>query len=169
MERVSRLYVDANILIALAEGSDDDSNLLLALIKHPDPQQPRFLCTSELSLSELLPRPFREKRDDLIAIYDSWTQQQNPWLEVAPISRQILWNAAILRAVHGSLKLPDAIHLTTALSLRCSHFLTADLRIPKMVTLTHRYRHNDDGPGSMRILRPEPLVLEAVIKDRMAP
>jgi predicted nucleic acid-binding protein len=48
-----------------------------------------------------------------------------PALEVIPISRDILEEAARWRAT-TKLKLPDAIHLATALGSSCDSFLTND-------------------------------------------
>lgn len=46
-------------------------------------------------------------------------------LSVCPVTRDILIEAARLRSV-SSLRLPDAIHLATAINSGCSAFLTND-------------------------------------------
>jgi predicted nucleic acid-binding protein len=46
-----------------------------------------------------------------------------------PVARDVLFKAAHLRANSKSLKLPDAIHLTTAQEKKCRFFLTSDERI----------------------------------------
>ena len=51
--------------------------------------------------------------------------QPTPALEVIPINRDILEDAAQWRAT-SKLKLPDAIHLATALHRQCDSFLTND-------------------------------------------
>src|ERR1043165_7565620 len=89
---------------------------------------PQRLVTSELTLSELLVKPLEMQREDLINVYDNW-MITNPYLEVGPISRDILFKAALLRARNKSLRLPDAIHVTTAQETSCRYFLTNDERI----------------------------------------
>ena len=49
----------------------------------------------------------------------------NQYLTIAPINDKILISAANVRAQSG-LKLPDAIHATTALSYQCNAMLTND-------------------------------------------
>jgi predicted nucleic acid-binding protein len=125
-----------------------------------------FLCTSELSLAELLVRPYREKNETLIQLYDNLIQRQNPWLEVGPVDHQTLWYAAVLRAGYPSIKLPDAIHLTTAIGFSCSHFLTADARIRGPVELLHEREGRFRGSASLEVLRPDASVLKSIIESR---
>jgi predicted nucleic acid-binding protein len=56
-------------------------------------------------------------------------------LLVIPVSRQILKDAAQLRAFFKN-KLPDTIHLITALTSGCTYFVTNDDRIkfPPQIT-----------------------------------
>src|SRR3972149_5254182 len=124
---VSRLYVDANVYIRLFEGTDELSRVLSELFSIDRNSEP-YLATSELTLAEVLVLPTRRKDVQLISLYENWTIW-NSYIEVGPIVRDVLRCAAILRASYLSLKLPDAIHLATALLMRCSHFLTADERL----------------------------------------
>jgi predicted nucleic acid-binding protein len=91
------------------------------------PERPH-LVTSELTFAELLVKPYKMKRYDLINAYDNWTIS-NLYIEVVPVVREVLRDAAYLRARDKSLKLPDAIHLTTAQGTKCRYFLTKDKRI----------------------------------------
>ena len=51
-------------------------------------------------------------------------------LTLLPVSRSILVAAANLRATFGSqVKLPDAIHLASALEQSCTTFITNDKRL----------------------------------------
>ncbi|MFN6485149.1 MULTISPECIES: type II toxin-antitoxin system VapC family toxin [unclassified Nostoc] len=56
-------------------------------------------------------------------------------LTVIPVSRQILIEAAQLRA-SINIKLPDAIHATTALLAQCSTFLINDQRFHSVPNLS---------------------------------
>jgi predicted nucleic acid-binding protein len=167
MEIIKRLYVDTNILIALGEGTDDISNLLYSLVDSQAPDEQPFLCTSELSLAELLVRPYREQDETLIQLYDNWIQRQNPWLQVGPVDHQTLWYSAVLRASYRSLKLPDAIHLATAIGFECSHFLTADTRIQNRVELFHERRGIRRGPAVLDVVRPDAGTLKAILESRI--
>jgi predicted nucleic acid-binding protein len=48
----------------------------------------------------------------------------NSLLEVVPINPDILIEAATLRAKNSQIKLPDAIHATTADANQCQAFIT---------------------------------------------
>lgn len=68
--------------------------------------------TSELTLAEVLVKPFQANQTELQQIYVE-TLQASDSLTMVPISRTALIEAARLRAQHASLKLPDAIHAAT--------------------------------------------------------
>lgn len=153
MAGIHRLYVDANIFIRLFEGNDELSRTLtdLFLIERTDKEP--FLATSELTLAELLVKPYRESDDQLIDLYDNWTIS-NPYLEVGPVNRQVLWYAALFRAQHENLKLPDAIHLSTAVGMNCTHFLSADKRLSERYVVVHNRYGIVKGPAAVEIVRP---------------
>jgi predicted nucleic acid-binding protein len=154
MPQVDRLYVDANVFILLFEGSGELSDHLAELFSSVRSGREPFLATSELTVAELLVDPYRRKDDELIQIYDNWTIT-NDHLTVGPIGRDVLWYAAVLRSQYNSLKLPDAIHLSAAVGLRCSHVLRADKRLNDQYELTHHRFGRVRGPVRLDILRPE--------------
>ena len=80
--------------------------------------------TSELSLAEALVKPFQDRRADLQAVYIKAISAA-PFSEVRPVSRQVLIEAARIRAGQ-KVNLPDAIHLATAQMAGCGVFLTND-------------------------------------------
>jgi predicted nucleic acid-binding protein len=123
-----RIYLDTNVFIEAFEGRGRLRDLLQSFLPMEPVRTPQRLVTSELTLSELLVKPLEMQRDDLINVYDNW-MITNPYLEVVPIDRGVLFKAALLRAKNKSLKLPDAIHLTTAQEMNCRYFLTNDDRI----------------------------------------
>lgn len=128
LETGPRLYWDTNVFIEAFEGSEERrrklTELLLAGWKSTRP----YFVTSELTLTELLVKPIELKRHDLIELYENWTLP-NRHMDIIPVERSILRNAALLRALNKSLKLPDAIHLVTAKASGCTHFLTRDERL----------------------------------------
>jgi predicted nucleic acid-binding protein len=56
--------------------------------------------------------------------------------EVQPVSRDVLIEAAGLRAHRASIKLPDAIHIATARMSSCTFFVSDDRRLPLPADLT---------------------------------
>lgn len=164
MVRVNRLYLDTNMLIALAEGADDLSRTLWELVGSQKPDE-RFLCTSELTLAELVVRPYREKDDKLLRLYDNWLVSGGIF-EVAPIDKPILWGAAIIRAQYSTIKLPDAIHLSTAIRMGCGHLLSADRGIPDELEVWSRQYGAEVGPARLTTLRPDLSNLNAIIRMR---
>lgn len=58
----------------------------------------------------------------------------------------VLFRAARLQACFGSLKLPDAIHVATAMAFGCSHVSTADKRLPQRIELPESRTVAGEGP-----------------------
>lgn len=167
MVRVDRLHLDTNVLIALAEGADDLSRTLWNLVGSQKSDQ-RFLCTSELTLAELVVLPHRQKDDRLLQLYDNWFVSGRLF-DVAPIDKPILWGAAVVRAEHPGIKLPDAIHVSTAIGMGCGHLLSADRGIPDDLEIWSRQYGAEVGPARLTTLRPDPLTLDAIIRMRAEP
>lgn len=79
---------------------------------------------SELTLLELTVLPLRLGRQD-IADEDELLLTHFPHLEIVPVSREILLEAAALRAAHG-LRTPDSVHLATAIVGEATAVVTND-------------------------------------------
>lgn len=163
MERIRRLYLDANILMLLGEGRDDRAVLLTELAAAQEPSPKPFLCTSELTLAEVLVKPYREKDDRLIQQYENW-MVLGGFMEIGPVHSSSLRFAAVLRAQYKSIKLPDAIHLSTAIGFGCSHFLSGDTRIPDRVERFHTRWGVTNGPAIVEVLPPTPDILRNIIE-----
>lgn len=161
---VRRLYLDANVLIILGEGKGEVADLLTHLAGEQMRQEAPFLCTSELSLAEVLVHPYRHGDDQLIQQYDSWLISGG-FMEVGPIHRSVLWYAAVLRSSYPSRKLPDAIHVSTAIGFGCSHILSADSRIPRHIELSHRRWGISKGPATIDVVSPDPVTLRGIIQS----
>jgi len=91
--------------------------------------------TSELTLAEALAKPFEMGRDDIARVYEAMLTP-SAWLSVLPVERTILIEAARLQS-QLTLRLPDAIHVATAVAAGCSTLLSNDrrLRVPADVKL----------------------------------
>ena len=93
--------------------------------------------TSELSLAELLSKPPNDGPAYIQRYQEIITSRAG--LAVLPVDRGVLVEAARIRRESASVRLPDAIHLASAILSRSTHFLTSDLRLrgsaPRMVKL----------------------------------
>ena len=129
------LYLDTNTFIYAVESVPPFCDAMRELFRHIDDGHCQAV-TSELSLAECLVKPFLEGDVTLRQAFER-AVQTSPVLQVVPVSRAVLVSAAELRA-HTGLRLPDAIHLATALDAGCTTFLTNDRRLlaaPRLRTL----------------------------------
>lgn len=119
-----RIYIDTNIFIYALEGYPEFAEALTLFFTAIDEGMVKAV-TSELSLAESLAKPLM---DDNTALENLYLEvfQSSLSLRLVPISRQILIEAARLRAKSKILKLPDAIHFATARMSGCQIFLTND-------------------------------------------
>ncbi|MGB7157685.1 MAG: type II toxin-antitoxin system VapC family toxin [Tepidisphaeraceae bacterium] len=85
---------------------------------------PLRVVTSELTVLESFIVPLRDADVVRQAEFDSFFASGA--VEVLPITRPLLMEAARLRATARHLRTPDAIHVATALLSRCNTFLTND-------------------------------------------
>lgn len=91
------------------------------------------LVTSVLSLLEALVVPNRTGAKELCRRYRDFFESF-PNLETLPLDIPIAELASGLRAAH-TVRMPDAIHLATALSAGVQGFLTEDRRLPGLPKL----------------------------------
>jgi len=83
------------------------------------------LITSELAILECLVGPLKKGDQLLVQAYSQIFNSAD--LRLVPLGRQILWNAAKLRADIPVLRTADAIHAATAFLSGCGAFLTNDV------------------------------------------
>ena len=141
------LYIDTNVFIAALEGPEGTSDVawqVLEAIERGD----AVGVTSELTLAELLVQPMRRGDGELVSTYEAMIASDGVFT-VAPVDRGALVTAARLRADHPSLRLPDAIHLATAIATGAGHLVTRDVRLaaasPIPVT--------DGGPQTIALIQ----------------
>ena len=123
----TRVYLDANVFIYALEGFPQYTPILGELFDALDAGLLQS-ATSELTVGEVLVKPFVDDNAELQATYEDALQNSSS-LEIIPVSRQILIDAARLRATSESLRLPDAIHIATARGAGCRNLVTNDKRI----------------------------------------
>ena len=127
-----RTYLDVNVFIYALEGHPQYLSVVQELFGAIDRGDIRAV-TSELSLAEALVKPLAEGRTDLQDLY-ARAIAPAPFLDVVPVTREVLIEAARIRA-RDSARLPDAIHLATAIQSRCQIVLTNDTRIRAAASL----------------------------------
>lgn len=118
-----KAYFDTNLFIYLIEKHPAYAEEVTALIQHLDAIGCQVL-TSELTLAECLVKPYADKDTDSQERYQQGIQS-SPFLDVKPVSKDILVKSAQLRAELNN-KLPDSIHLATAIEHGCDVFIGND-------------------------------------------
>ena len=120
------VYLDTNIFIYTVEGYAPEETFLRELLAALE--DGRFTAvTSELTLAEVLVKPFELGREDVAAAYIELLTASDR-LAVLPVDRAILVEAARQRAALG-MRMPEAVHVATALAAGCELFLTNDSRL----------------------------------------
>ena len=125
------LYLDSNAFISYLEGTPSDSAALKGLFESLR-TRPGIGVTSELTLGEVLAGSYKGGPQIKRAYLDLIVWSKN--FELAPVSREVLYQGADLCAVHKQavgrkLGLVDAIHLATAIQAKCQYFVSADKSI----------------------------------------
>jgi predicted nucleic acid-binding protein len=121
-----KAYFDTNLFIYLIEKHPVHQKKVTALIQHLDAIGCQII-TSELTLAECLVKPYADQDTHSQKKYMQGIQS-SPFLEVKPVSKNILVRSAQLRAELKN-KLPDSIHLATAFEHGCSVFIGNDKSI----------------------------------------
>ena len=121
--RGGRVYVDTNAFIYLLEGTPKYGEAVADLLAASERHE-LFACAGDAVHAELLVKPMRNGNSAGVGVIDALFAQTR-MLQVLPHDAKVLRLAASLRASH-QLRFIDALHLATALSQRCSHFVTND-------------------------------------------
>jgi predicted nucleic acid-binding protein len=135
----SKLYFDANVFIYAVEGSDDIAGRLRTLVELLS-NNLNLAVTSELALAEVLPKadPIRRRNYLELILYSGL-------FDLYPVTRDVLMETADYRRIagvsrpdaskpHASMpRLPDAIHVVTAVRAGCGRMLSFDraLKLPE--------------------------------------
>lgn len=122
-----RIYLDANVFILAFERQDPTSDVARAVLELVDARR-AMAVISELLVAELLVHPLRHGDDKLAQAYGELLSAPEGF-ETRAVDRDVLIEAARLRAVGSKTKLPDAIHVATARLGQCKAFVTADAKI----------------------------------------
>lgn len=122
-----KVCLDANCVIYLVEKNPLWAPKLvtrLAAVKAAG----NTLAVSDLARSECLIGPFRIGDAAVLADYQRFFS--NPAVEMLPLTPTVCERAAEIRVASGlKIKLPDALHLASALEHGCGLFLTNDAQL----------------------------------------
>jgi predicted nucleic acid-binding protein len=143
-----RVYLDANVFITAFEQTGARSDHAWWILEAVEEGEIAG-ATSEISLAEVLVKPMERGATDLASAYDKMIAT-GPNFEVLPVRRDILTTAAGIRAGRPSVRLPDALHIASAMALGCTFFVTEDRRLRV--------------PEGMKLLGVDPFTLDDVLK-----
>ena len=124
MVNYRRIGLDTNVLIYYIEEHP-------VFLKKVEPLVDKIVdgkatgITSYVTLLELLVKPIREERFDLVEQYRTILMTQ---LEMVPLDESVSLKAAQLRAKYG-LKTPDTIQLASVIHKKGEVFITNDRRM----------------------------------------
>jgi predicted nucleic acid-binding protein len=147
---VRPIYLETNVFIMAVEGTRDAAAPAKELIEALRERR-GLAVTSEITLAEVLAPP---QRPDALPLHVKrrvyldllvWSG----FISLISISRSLLMETADLRSV-TRLKLPDAIHVVTAIQRQCCYFVSADKGIRTPAGMT---RIAPDAAGVAEILR----------------
>lgn len=127
---MKRLAIDSVILIYVLNAEAPQHRKALDLLQTIETgRQPAVWST--VAVAEVLVHPIASGQID----YLSRARQlvlDFPNSQVIPVSANIAEYAAALRARFASLKLPDALHLATAVMSKAEVFVTNDINVAKL-------------------------------------
>ncbi|MEZ5537941.1 MAG: type II toxin-antitoxin system VapC family toxin [Thiolinea sp.] len=121
-----RVYFDTNPFIYFVEGHEVFGDAVKPVFELLDSGQ-ITACTSQLTLTELLIKPYRDNLPEVIAAYESLLLDSG-FFSVFGLNERTFLIAARLGG-ETRLRTPDALHLTVALENECDYFITNDKRI----------------------------------------
>ncbi len=122
-----RIYLDSNVFIYAFEGTvplQDYARAVLDMVRSGE----ATAVISELVVAELLVKPLSIGDSELGDAYAELFNSPSGY-ETCPIDRNTLLEAARQRARNSKIRLPDAIHLSTARLRHCAAFVSHDGRI----------------------------------------
>jgi predicted nucleic acid-binding protein len=124
--RPLRLYVDTNVLIRMMERTDAGAGETARLVELAG-RGKLGIVTSELTLSEVLVGPIA-KGDPVLETAYLDLLIGHPLIELTPLSRAILIEAAHIRAA-SSAPLADCMHVASARLSGCGLIVSYDRRL----------------------------------------
>ena len=129
LRNFGRVVLDTSVLIYHLNDTEPYSELTEAAFGAIAGGSPTAVL-STISITEVLVKPYADRRDDQIEAVDRFVQSL-PNTRLVPPGYDIAREAARLRAGYG-LRVPDALLLATALQEDAQAFLTNDTRLRRL-------------------------------------
>ena len=155
------LYLDTNVIVALIEAQEAEPDSLWMFMNRARATKIVSFHTSALSFSELLVKPYRSRDEGLVRQYLQLAKSDD-WLAVHQVAPTVIELAAVLRA-STRLRLPDAIHVATAMLADCDDMLTFDVGITSLPQLQHPISGKPIGQP-IEVVRPDEASLRELIE-----
>lgn len=148
------VYLDTNVFVRGIEGVESEAAPILKLLERLR-DYPGASVTSELTLAELLAPTGRANTLELHVKEPLYLDMiaDGDFISLHPVTREILIQTAHLR-VNFPQKLPDAIHIVTAVQTGCRFFMSHDRdskRLPN--SLLHVYPNENGVATTIEALR----------------
>ncbi len=124
-------HLDAGVLIGLFDSSDAHHAASRRVVEAGFDNGERFAVAAP-ALAESLVGPLRRRGE--AAIPPALGALDLLLVQITDITTPIALEAARLRAGHGSLKLPDALVIATAIETEAARLVTTDRRWPTLET-----------------------------------
>lgn len=163
----ARLFLDANVLIPMIEQSNPYADRLRGLFDPWLPDPSFRIVTSELVLAECMVGPLRTGQRAFRELYELIREEDI--VELVSVSWDVVVTAASLRARHRELKMPDSIHLASAMLSGCDSFLTDDARLKPTYGAHDLMRFDRDGSPEaleIRVVSPADPVFDPYLGPR---
>ena len=88
------------------------------------------LCTASITIEEYCVYPLSNNNEKSVENFNMFIKGMN--IEVVPVSREIAFAVAKIRAKYKTFKALDSIHLATAKLLECKKFITNDKQLKQV-------------------------------------
>ncbi len=149
MSEPTRVYLNSNVFITAMETPGAHSDHAWWIIRAIEEGNIEGV-TSEITIAEVLVKPIETGNAGFVEAYQQMIVPGANF-QVLPIARDILVDAAELRARRKSVRLPDAIHIATALKSSCTYMVSDDQRLHSI--------------ERMKILGVTPFTLDDILTD----
>ena len=121
-----KTFWDSNLFIYLIEEDNNYFSKIESLLEYQENNDFEII-TSTLSLGEVLVKPYKEDRQELIKAYEAVFSE----IELIPASKDVTREFARLRA-KNNVKSPDALQVASAIIGGAGIFITNDERLSKV-------------------------------------
>ena len=124
------LFLDTAPFIYFMENSNPDYTTIIREFFKQAYNLPFQTATSTITVTEILVKPYKKGRSDLIEKYKSAIVNSKT-IKICNIDSDTANKAAELRASYN-LKTPDALQVAAALNNSCDYFITNDLNLSRV-------------------------------------